>query len=285
MDVRVRVRVDSFPVAAQSETAYIVFDTESVVDGALLGRVLYPGEGLDPQAAIARLEAELQEEDSSGKPFIPVSFHVPVSVGVARVGRDYRLLDLSALDSPRYDPRRIVELFWKGVQHYQHSSLITFNGRGFDLPLLTLSAFRFGLSCPRYFDDPDKFGFRYRYSPKHLDLLDWLTEYGASRLKGGLNLLAKMLGKPGKMDTKGDQVAGLFAAGKVAEINDYCLHDVLDTYFVFLRTRVLAGRLSLEAEQALVAEARGWIEDRARSVPALAKYLECFGAWSPVPFV
>src|SRR5690606_23999739 len=107
------------------------------------------------------------------------------------------------------------------------------NGRSFDLPLLTFSAYRFGISCPRYFDDGERFGFRYRFTDKHIDLLEWLTEYGACRLAGGLNLLAKMLGKPGKMETTGGSVHDLWVEGRRQEINDYCLHDVLDTYFVF----------------------------------------------------
>lgn len=274
----------SSPRTKLGETAYIVFDTESVPDAALLSRVLYPGESLDPAAALRRLELEITGGKSEEKAFIPVSFHVPVAIGVARVGRHYRLLDLSCLDAPRFDPQKMVELFWKGLEHYVQAALVTFNGRGFDVPLLTLSAFRFGLSAPRYFDDPDKFGFRYRYSPKHLDLMDWITEFGATRLKGGLNLLAKMLGKPGKMDTRGDQVAALFEQGKLQEINDYCLHDVLDTYFVFLRTRVLAGRITLEEEQVIVAETRTWLEARAETLPALRHYLENFGVWNPQPF-
>lgn len=270
--------------ASRQDTAYIVFDTESVVDGALLARVLYPGESLSPEAAIARLENELGAESSEDKPFIPVTFHVPVAIGVARVGKDYRLLDLASLDAPRYDPRTLVKAFWRGVDYYTQSVLVNFNGRGFDIPLLTLSAFRFGISSRRYFDDPDRFGFRYRFTPKHCDLMEWVTEYGACRLKGGLNLLAKMLGKPGKMGTKGDQVADLYAQGRLQEVNDYCLHDVLDTYFVFLRTRVLCGRITLEEEQKVVADARVWLEERAKSLPALAKYVESFGVWDPEPF-
>lgn len=267
-----------------SDTAYIVFDTESVVDGALLGRVLYPGEGLRPEAAIQRFEEEFRQGRPDEKVFIPVSFHVPVAIGVARVGPDYRLRDLSSLDAPRFDPQNLVKLFWRGVEMYTGAALVDFNGRGFDLPLLTLSAFRFGIACPRYFDDADRYGFRNRYTTKHLDLLDWITEYGAFRLQGGLNLLAKMLGKPGKMETRGDQVGALYARGKVQEINDYCLHDVLDTYFVFLRTRVLGGRLSLEDEQRIVAETKAWLGERRAQLPAVDKYLEGFGGWSPEPF-
>jgi predicted PolB exonuclease-like 3'-5' exonuclease len=269
---------------ARSDTAYIVFDTESVVDGALLSRALYPGDALGSDEALKRYEAELARKDPGGKVFVPVSFHVPVAIAVARVGADYRLRDLAALDAPRFASRAMVELFWRGVQVYSKSALVTFNGRGFDLPLLTLSAFRSGIACPRYFDDPERFGFRYRFTSKHCDLMEWVTEYGAFRLKGGLDVLAKMLGKPGKMDTKGDQVAELYAAGKVQEINDYCLHDTLDTYFVFLRTRVLTGQLKLEEEQAIVEETKVWLSEKATELPALEKYVQEFGQWNPEPF-
>jgi predicted PolB exonuclease-like 3'-5' exonuclease len=267
-------------------TSYIVFDTESVVDGALLSRVLYPGESLTPEAAVAReREARLEESDGSSD-FISVTFHVPVAISVARVGRDFRLLDLVALDAPRFDPCRMVSLFWKGIERYAGAALVDFNGRGFDIPLLTLSAFRFGISCPRYFKDPDRFGFRYRFTPSHIDLMEWLTEYGAYRMKGGLNLLAKMLGKPGKMTTRGDQVDELYRKEARQEISDYCCHDVLDTYFIFLRTRVMTGELALEEEGRIVAWTRKWLEERAKATqPGLRSYLECFGNWDPKPFL
>ncbi len=243
-----------------------------------------PREGLSPDEAIARYSDDWLRENPGRKLFVPVSFHVPVAIGVARVGADFRLLDLSSLDAPKFDPQAMVGKFWRGVQTYAAAVLVDFNGRGFDLPLLTLSAFRFGVSCPRYFADPDRFGFRYRFSSKHLDLMDWLCEYGAWHLAGGLNLLAKMLGKPGKTLATGEQVADLYRRGDVQRINDYCLHDVLDTYFVFLRTRVLSGELDLDREQRLVAEMRRWIEKRAESLPGLKPYLEAFGRWDPTPF-
>ena len=262
-----------------NETRYIVYDVESVVDGGLLSRVLYRGEGLSNEEAIARY----LEDEGDPDAFIPVAFQLPVAISVARVSSDFRLLDISCLDDPGFDPMEMTRLFWAGVEHYRRAALVDFNGRGFDLPLLTLNAFRFGISCPTYFAD-DRFGYRYRYTEKHLDLMDWLTEYGASRIRGGLNLLAKMLGKPGKMGTSGDQVASLYAEGKFRQINDYCMHDVLDTYFVFLRTRVLTGELPLEREQALVAEVRQWLVDRSEEIEALQEYLDNFGDWDPTPF-
>jgi hypothetical protein len=271
------------PRPARGETAYIVYDTESVPDGALLSRVLYPQDDLGPEAALARYRKEHAREGEE-RLFIPVAFQVPVAVGVARVAEDLSILELKSLDAPGFDPRSLVAQFWRGVEYYNRSVLVDFNGRGFDLPLLTLAAFRFGVECPRYFNDPDRFGFRYRFTSRHIDLMEWITEYGAFRVTGGLNLLAKMLGKPGKMGTSGADVESLYSQGKVEEINDYCLHDVLDTYFVFLRTRVLTGELPLAREQELVARTREWLEGRAASEPALAKYLESFGAWVGEPF-
>ena len=265
-------------MSQEEQTRYIVYDTESVVDGALLGRVLYQGEELDAAGSIERYLEDVGDPEA----FIPVSFHVPVAISVARVSADFRLLDISCLDDPEFDPIAMTEIFWKGVSHYK-AVLVDFNGRGFDLPLLTLNAFRFGVSCPAYFRD-DRYGYRYRFTDKRIDLMDWMTDYGASRIRGGLNLLAKMLGKPGKMDTSGDQVGRLYLEGKLRQINDYCMHDVLDTYFVFLRTRVLTGELTIEEEQALVDEAADWLRQRAEQTPALQVYLDNFRAWNPEPF-
>ncbi len=267
---------------AAEATRYIVYDTESVVDGAFLARVRFPEDALDPEEAVERARREQLAEGKSD--FIPVTFHVPVAIGVARVGADFRLQELKSLDAPRYDPAEMVSLFWRGVEVYRSASLVDFNGRGFDIPLLTLAAFRFGLGCAPYFGTADRSGYRYRFGEKHLDLLDWLTEYGACRLHGGLDALAKMLGKPGKMETRGAQVDALYREGKLQEINDYCLHDVLDTYFVFLRTRVLTGELTLEREQEIVSASREWLTARAEEQPSLNRYLESFGAWDPTPF-
>jgi len=237
---------------------------------------------MEPEAALGRFREETSPEDPAGV-FVPVTFQVPVAVAVAKVGRDLRLRDVACLDAPRFDPCEIVSLFWRGVEAFLASRLVDFNGRGFDLPLLTLTAFRFGISCPRYFAD-DRYGFRHRFTDKHIDLMEWMTEYGAFRMKGGLDLLAKMLGSPGKMQTRGDQVEAMYHKGELQRINDYCLHDTLDTYFVFLRTRVLTGELTIEAEQQIVGESRAWIADKASDFPALEEYLENFGDWDGTPF-
>ncbi len=106
-----------------------------------------------------------------------------------------------------------------------------------------------------------------------------MTNFGSTRFNGGLNLAANLIGKPGKMDVLGHMVQDLYDAGRLAEINDYCRCDVLDTYFVFLRTRVLIGQLTIEAEQAIVAEVKTWLEQKAPQSAAYSHYLESWGDW------
>ena len=87
-------------------------------------------------------------------------------------------------------------------------------------------------------------------------MYDLFSNFGAAQVAGGLNLLANLIGKPGKSSIDGSKVQDMYDAGRVEEINDYCRCDVLDTYFVFLRSRVLLGKLTLEEEHAIVAETK-----------------------------
>jgi predicted PolB exonuclease-like 3'-5' exonuclease len=265
------------PGAPGPPTAFLVLDTESVPDGRLLKKVKYPGEDVAPEEAIRRAQEEARLRARDGSDFLPVTFQYPVAVCVLRVGRDFGLQALSCLDAPQFRPAEIVRAFWKGVAHYK-ANLVTFNGRAFDLPLLELAAFRYGCSAREHFESS-----RNRYRGNHLDLFDWLCNYGACRLAGGLDLLSKILGKPGKMEVTGDQVYTLHQAGKLQEINDYCMFDTLDTYFVFLRTRVLAGEMTLDKERELVVQAKDWIKAKVAELPALSQYLENWGDWEPWP--
>lgn len=256
-------------------TAFLIVDTESVPDGDLLARVKYPGEVMTAEEAILRARAEAREASRDGSDFLPVAFQYPIAVSVIRIGADFSLQAIACLDAPDYRPREIVRKFWLGVGKYR-AKMVTFNGRGFDLPLLELAAFRWGFSVRDHF-----YNSRNRFNGNHIDLLDWLSNYGACRLAGGLNLLAKLLGKPGKMEVSGSQVYPMFREGRLQEINDYCLCDTLDTYFVFLRTRVLLGELTLSDEATLVRRAKVWLTAKVAEFPALREYLAHFDEWEP----
>lgn len=259
---------------------YLVFDTETATDGELVARIRYGDRQLAPDQAIAQYRAELLERHDSD--FVPYTFQVPVSIAVAKLASDYRLLDLSALDEPHFRPHVMTEHFWRGWEKYRRPTLVSFNGRTFDLPLLELAAFRYGLSVPGWFNTSAKSfeQFRNRFNlDAHIDLQELLTNFGATRFTGGLNLAANLLGKPGKMDVQGYMVQDMIQAGKLREVNDYCRCDVLDTYFVFLRTRVLFGYLTLNQEQSLVDHAKQWLKSKSSDSPAYQVYLERWGDW------
>jgi len=275
-DILARRAAKAMPGAT---TAFLILDTESIPDGDLIRRVKYPDENIPPEEAIARAQAEVREQSTTGSDFLPVTFHYPVAVCVLRVADDYTLEAVTCLDAPQFRTEEIVRQFWRGIACYPRAKIVSFNGRGFDLPLLELAAYDYGFSARDYFLTS-----RNRFNGNHLDLMDWLTNFGASRgFPGGLDLLAKLIGKPGKMHVSGDQVYDLHRAGKCQEVNDYCLYDTLDTYFVFLRTRVLTGDVTLEQEAELIAKARKAIAAQANEMPALTQYLERWTDGQPWP--
>jgi 3'-5' exonuclease len=269
---------DSPPISA-----YLIIDTESVPDGRLLAKVKYAQEELKPDEAVTRAQAEARALSSTGSDFLPVTYQYPVAACVLRAGPDFQLQALTCLDAPEFRTRKIVEDFWHGINNYRERlgdrvRLVTFNGRGFDLPLMELAGFRYGVSGREHFSNS-----RRRSDAWHLDLMAWLTNNNSYRLSGGLDLLAKILGKPGKVGIHGDMVYQLYLAGKIREINDYCMCDTLDTYFIFLRTRVLTGEMTLEEEHVAVMRAKEWITQKAAELPALTGYLENWGDWNPWP--
>ncbi len=262
------------------EVHYLVFDVESVADGQLILDTKYPGEGLSPEEATRKFRHELLVD--TGKDFVPYTYHLPVAVVIAKLRSDYSLIDIVSLDQPQHRPHVIAKHFWVGWERYNHPTLVSFNGRTFDIPLLELAAFRFGIPVPSWFNLFDRTydQRRNRYNLQaHLDLHEILTNFGGTWFRGGLNLAAQLVARPGKMDIQGDMVQDLYAAGRLTEINEYCRCDVLDTYFVFLRIAVLMGKISLEREGELVQAAKKMLEEQAEIHPAYQLYLNAWTDW------
>jgi predicted PolB exonuclease-like 3'-5' exonuclease len=116
--------------------------------------------------------------------------------------------------------------------------LVTWNGRSFDLPVLALRGLRHGLNFNWYYRGE---GYRYRFSEEgHLDLGDVLSDHGAARMTS-LDGAARLIGLPGKVGVDGSQVEGLYHAGQLEALRNYCLSDVAQTAFLFLRYRLVAG--------------------------------------------
>ena len=261
-----------------NEVKYLLFDVESVADGEAIAKTRYPKRKYNPKQAIDAFRQDLIIE--SGRDFIPYTYHTPIAVVAAKIREDFSLMEIVSLDEPHFRPDVITRYFWMGWERYARPTLVTFNGRSFDIPLMELAAFRYGISVPSWFNIRDK-SFeqnRNRYNiHSHFDLHEILTNFGSSWFRGGLNLAANLLNKPGKLDVQGSMVQDLYAAGKTSDISEYCRCDVLDTYFVFLRVQVMMGRLTLEQERHLTDTTKQMIEGQADLHPAYRSYLEQWG--------
>jgi len=173
----------------------------------------------------------------------------------------------------------LLSSFFKTIERYT-PKLISWNGSGFDLPVLHYRTLIHGIAAPRYWDmgEDDK-DFRYnnylsRYHTRHLDLMDVLAKYNG-RGNAPLDDLAKLCGFPGKLGMDGSQVWDAWSNGRAAEVRAYCETDVVNTWLVYCRFRLIRGELDQTDYQAEVDLVRSTLQ--ASAEPHWAEYL---AAWS-----
>jgi predicted PolB exonuclease-like 3'-5' exonuclease len=187
--------------------------------------------------------------------FAPIWAHRIVTIGCALLGDDCRLARINVITAAASEDPDARELaLIDGLSRFVDRSsptVVTYNGRGFDLQVLSLRSLRHGLPMAWFHDNSNA---RSRYSERyHIDLCDSLSHNGAGR-RIGLDDLAKLIGLPGKVGIDGSQVGELYRAGKLDEIERYCLSDVAQTALLFLRFRRLQGRLNAIAYYETVGE-------------------------------
>ncbi len=237
----------------------LVFDIETVPD-VEAGCRLFGLEGLsDKQVGEIMFQKRRQE---SGTEFQRHHLHRVVAVSAVLRNRDR--LKVWSLGEESSSEIELIERFFDGLERYS-PTLVSWNGNGFDLPVLHYRALLHGVSAPRYWETGDEdASFRWnnylnRYHYRHTDLMDVLSSY-QPRAGARLDEIATMLGLPGKMGMSGAQVWERFLAGDIAAIRDYCETDVLNTFLVYLRFELMRGRLnrsSYEQECELVRDSLG----------------------------
>ena len=226
----------------------LVFDIETVPD-VELGRRVLGLEGLsDAQVAKAMYTARRQE---NGSDFLPLEQHKVVAIScVLRSREQLKVWSLGDLQSSETE---LIARFFDGIEKYS-PDLVSWNGSGFDMPVLHYRALKAGVQAPRYWESGDEdTSFRYnnylsRYHWRHLDLMDVLSSF-QGRARASLADMAALLGFPGKLGFSGAQVWNAVLAGKLAEVRNYCESDVLNTYLVLLRFELFRGRLDVAAHQ------------------------------------
>jgi len=242
----------------------LVFDIETIPDVPGLRRL----HDLDPALSDAEV-AEMafqQRRAQSGSDFLPHYLQRVVVIScVLRVGKDLRVWSLA---EPEQNEGEIIQRFFDGVEKFT-PQIVSWNGGGFDLPVLHYRGLIHGVVAPRYWDLGDgDYGdsrdFKWnnyisRYHTRHLDLMDLLAMY-QPRANAPLDDLAKLIGFPGKLGMDGSKVWDAWQSGEIAGIRDYCETDVMNTYLVFLRFRLMRGEVSRAEHDAEIDFVRGELE-------------------------
>lgn len=252
----------------------LVFDIETVPDVAG-GRRLYGLDGLGDRE-VANVMQQLRREESGGSEFLRLHLHRVVAISAVLRTRDR--VKVWSIGDPQAGEAELVRRFFDGIERYA-PTLVSWNGGGFDLPVLHYRALLHGISAPRYWEVGEEINeYRWnnylnRFHWRHTDLMDVLANY-QPRANAPLEEIATLLGLPGKMGMHGSKVWESYLAGDLEGIRNYCETDVLNTYLVYLRFELMRGRLhgaELEAELALLRDAL-----RADGRPHLRAFLQ---AW------
>jgi predicted PolB exonuclease-like 3'-5' exonuclease len=252
----------------------LVFDIETIPD-VESGRRLYELEGLD-DADVAKIMFHKRREETGDSEFL--RHHLHRIVAISAVLRSGDTLKVWSLGDETSGEAEIVRRFFDGIERYT-PTLVSWNGGGFDLPVLHYRALLHGIAAPRYWDTGgDDRDFKWnnylsRFHDRHTDLMDVLSAY-QPRATAPLDDIARMLGLPGKLGMHGSKVWDAYRAGRLADIRAYCETDVMNTYLIWLRFELLRGRLDEAAYRAETNRLREYLGQEAK--PHFSAYL---AAW------
>jgi 3'-5' exonuclease len=223
----------------------LVFDIETIPDVAS-GRTLYQLDGLSDEDVACAMFALRRAK--TGTDFLP--HHLQKICAISLVMSHGEQLKVWSLGDEASDEKELITRFFAGIDKHT-PTLVSWNGCGFDLPVLHYRALLHGISAPTYWEVGEhQQGFRWnnylsRYHYRHLDLMDVIASYN-NRAFAPLDEIASMLGFPGKMGMSGAKVWDNYCAGQIKSIRDYCETDVLNTYCVYLRFELIRGILTAE---------------------------------------
>jgi predicted PolB exonuclease-like 3'-5' exonuclease len=238
----------------------LVFDIETVPDTDL-GRRLHGLDGLsDEQVAEVMFTKRRQE---TGSDFLSHEQHRVVAISVVMRSRD--TLKVWSLGEEGSSEKDLIERFFDGLEKFT-PDLVSWNGAGFDLPVLHYRSLLHSVTAARYWETGDgDSSFRYsnylsRFHWRHMDLMDVLSGF-QGRGRASLDAVATLLGFPGKVGMHGSEVWRVYLQGGLARIRDYCETDVLNTYLIYLRFQLLRGHLNAAEHLGEVARVRKWLTD------------------------
>jgi predicted PolB exonuclease-like 3'-5' exonuclease len=241
-----------------------VFDIETIPD-INAGRKLYALDNLsDADVAMAMFA---KKRESSANDFLPLHLHRVIAISAVLRTRD--TLKVWSLGDEHSSENEIIQRFYDGIEKFT-PTLVTWNGSGFDLPVLHYRGLLHGVNASRYFEmgETDQ-NFKWnnylnRFHYRHMDLMDILAAY-QGRANAPLDQIALLLGFPGKMGMSGSKVWEYYLRGELTAIRNYCETDVLNTYLVFLRFELMRGNLTHDAYHAECEKLKALLRQEAKS--------------------
>ncbi len=261
----------------------IVFDSETIPDAQAARQLLGKPELNDIEARDA-LSAYFLEKTDGKNDFPRQPFHQVVAISYAHLiaepgeeGMELVIRQIASGGEPDSCETELLEGFFNLIEK-RAPQIVSFNGRGFDIPVLKYRAMVHSLSCPRWFSEGDKWNnYDTRFSHKyHLDLLEVLSDFGASA-RCSMHEVASAFGVPGKLDTAGDDVRAMYEAGEIEAIRNYCETDVCTTLLTFLRWQRFTGSLSEGAYARSMLGIRNYLEEEASTRPHFAIFQKAWG--------
>lgn len=210
-------------------------------------------------------ELPLPQPSEAAQATLPAPpFHQIVVLGVLWFDASYRAVRLGVIGDGKNEAGMLAD--FAGFLESHKPDLVTWNGRAFDLPVVAARCLRHGIALRHYYQDRDV---RYRFTPEgHFDLMDFLADFGAAR-PAKLDAVARLVGMPGKWGVEGKDIGPMIHAGKLGEVQAYCLSDVVQTAAIFLRTELVRARIDRERYLDAMTRLLAMVEADARVAPML----------------
>lgn len=252
----------------------LVFDIETIPD-VNSGRQLYNLQGLSDDDTVSAMNALRRAK--VGNEFHP--HHLQQVCAISLVLNHGSQIKVWSLGDENSDEKEIITRFFAGIDKHT-PTLVTWNGSGFDLPVLHYRALLHGISAPTYWEiGENQQGFRWnnylsRFHYRHIDLMDVIASY-QNKAFAPLDDIATMLGFPGKMGMNGSKVWDEYKLGNIKGIRDYCETDVLNTYCVYLRFELMRGVYTPAEYQNKIQQLKTYLESE-QDKPHFQEFL---GAW------
>jgi predicted PolB exonuclease-like 3'-5' exonuclease len=236
----------------------LVFDIETIPD-VESGRKLFDLDGLSDEETANAMFAIRRAK--VGNDFLP--HYLQKICAISLVISNGSQLKVWSLGDEHSDEKELITRFYAGIEKHI-PTLVSWNGSGFDLPVLHYRSLLHSVAAPTYWEaGENQQAFRWnnylsRFHYRHIDLMDIIAGY-QNKAFAPLDDISSMLGFPGKMGQSGSKVWEQFAAGQIKGIRDYCETDVLNTYCVYLRFELIRGIINMEEYQCAIDRLKNYL--------------------------